>query len=304
MAGNEFLEPYQAFVRYLQVQGYNKTSIQAYTSALKPFMKYLIEQDIRSFRNVAGETMVAYQDYVHGDLRTMTGKAVTAQYQRRLLTVVHLLYSYLVQSGVVPDDPAAALVLPRLMRKGSREALHVDELRRLYNACDTATTPGYRDRVIFELLFAAGLSHREVMDLKVDDIDSERCEVLVTRGEKKRTLPLPRETAGMVGKFLEKHRIRLMDPLEPDHEYLLANDKGTKLTQSFLQGFVKRYAEAANIRKKMHSAMFRNLFSLRLLEHDVPMSTIQQILGPEGSDEMLDDLRQVIEEIYVTQKGA
>ncbi len=305
MATNEFLEPYQAFVRYLEVQDYTKQSIQAYTSALKPFMKFLLEKGIRNFGNVDTDTMIAYQDYVHGDLRTMVGKNVSAQYQRRLLGVVHLFYTYLVQSGKIPGDPTDGLVLPRLARKGPRETLTIEELKRLYNACDTAVTPGYRDRTVLELLAAAGLSNREVMDLKVYDVDPGRCEALVCRGEKRRTVPVARATAAMVGEYLEKHRLRLMDPLEEDHEHLLANDQGARLTQSFLHGMLKRCAETANVRKKMHTGMFRNFFSMRLLEKDVPLRTIQQILGPDqiASDEVLDDLRKVIESVYVAGKG-
>jgi len=304
MTTNEFLEPYQAFVRYLQVQGYTKQSIQAYTSALKPFLKYLIEKDIRSFPGVDSETMLAYQDYVHGDLRSMTGKPASAQYQRRLLTVVHILYAYLTESGVVKTDPTAGLVLPQLARRDPREALTAEELRALYKACDTTTTPGYRDRTLFELLSAAGLWKNEVMRLKVCDVDVERGEVLVERNGKRRTIPLAKETAEIVGTYLDTHRVRLMDPLEPDHEYLLANDKGRKITQVFYQTFLRKYAEKARIRKKMHIGMFRNTFAMRLLTSEVPLRRIQQILGSEGdeSEETMNDLRYVIEKIYVREE--
>jgi integrase/recombinase XerD len=306
MARNEFVEPYQAFVRYLEVQDYTRQSIQAYTSALKPFMKFLLERGIGSFAGVDSETMIAYQDYVYGDLRTMVGKNVSGQYQRRLLGVVHLLYTYLVQRGMVKTDPAGELVLPRLARKGPREVLTAEELRRLYDACDTTTTPGYRDRLVLELLFAAGLSHREVMDLSLSDIDPTRCEVLVTRAGRKRSIAVAEATAAMVAEYIEKHRLRLMDPLEPDHDRLLVNDKGAKLTQSFLHGMLTRCAEAANVRKKMHTGMFRNLFSLRLLDKDIPLRTIQQILGSGGdeSEGTLEDLRKVVESVYIAGKGA
>jgi len=163
-----------------------------------------------------------------------------------------VLFKYLVRSGKILNDPTTLMDLPRITRRLPRNIFTKREMRRLLKTCNLRSPRGYRDRVIFEILYATGVRRDELRNLQLFDVDTRKREVIVRQGKggKDRIIPLAKKACAVIDRYIEKHRHKLLDPTKPDHGYLLINDWGRKLGKDFSTKLLRRYLKEARINKK------------------------------------------------------
>jgi integrase/recombinase XerD len=73
------------------------------------------------------------------------------------------------------------------------ESLSIEEAIQLVKSCPTSTPWERRDRMVILLLYGCGLRTKELCDLRVQDVDTTRREVIVRagKGDRQRMVPLP-----------------------------------------------------------------------------------------------------------------
>ena len=88
------------------------------------------------------------------------------------------------------EDPGHLLENPKLPKK-LPEFLTREEITRFLNLPDTSTKLGMRDKVMLELLYAAGLRVSELIEMKVLDYDAQVGMLRVFgKGAKERLVPI------------------------------------------------------------------------------------------------------------------
>ena len=80
------------------------------------------------------------------------------------------------------SEVASDLDLPRMEKRIPRTILSVAETERVLQVPDIHTPVGLRDRAMLETFYSTGIRRRELMHLKLYDVDRERA----TRGRKDR----------------------------------------------------------------------------------------------------------------------
>jgi integrase/recombinase XerD len=186
-------------------------------------------------------------------------------------------HRYLLREGDVPADasePIGTLRIPRALPK----ALSTDEVEGLLRAVPSDGAAALRDRAMLELLYAAGLRISELTSLDVDDIDLElrtvRC---IGKGSKERIVPIGRAAVEAAGAYLTQARPGFAKARSQPALFL--NQRGQRLTRQGCWKLLKRYAERANLTRRISPHTLRHSFATHLLDHGADIRVVQELLG-------------------------
>ncbi|HEU5091064.1 MAG TPA: tyrosine-type recombinase/integrase, partial [Nitrospira sp.] len=135
-----------------------------------------------------------------------------------------------------------------------------------------------RDRVMLELLYAAGLRVSELVGLKLSQIDVNLgCVRVVGKGAKERVVPIGQTASKMLVDYLEQVRPTLLKGRST--RVLFISRRGRGLTrQAFWKLLVQR-ARRAGISKPISPHMLRHSFATHLLEGGADLRVVQSMLG-------------------------
>jgi integrase/recombinase XerD len=179
--------------------------------------------------------------------------------------------------GARRDNPAAGLELPRRRRKLPR-TLSAGEAMRLIEAAPGTTPRSLRDRSLVELLYGGGLRIGEALGLEKGSVDLENRLVRVLgKGSKERIVPLARETAEALRRYLAHGRPFLDARHRPE---LFLNARGGPLTRAGAFLILRRLAGAAGLDpERVHPHLLRHSFATHLLEGGADLRSVQEMLG-------------------------
>jgi len=199
---------------------------------------------------------------------------------RSVARVVHGLrgfFRFAVREGRLDADPTENLKAPRALAPLPR-LLSVAQVEALLAAPDTATPLGLRDRAILEVMYATGLRVSELTGLTARDLDMELGLAKVFgKGRKERLVPLGREAARWVARYLAEVRAR--HDRGRGAAVLFLSVRGRRLSRMGLWGIVRRHAVAAGVERVLTPHVLRHSFASHLLERGADLRSLQAMLG-------------------------
>ena len=195
----------------------------------------------------------------------------------RRAAAARAFYRHLVLLGLREENPASEIDLPRRRARLPR-TLSPAEVERLIGAANGTTPRSLRDRALVELLYGAGLRVSEAVGLERGGVDLDnrlvRC---VGKGDKERIVPLGREAADALRRYLSRGRPYLDRRHRPD---LFLNAQGGALTRAGAFLILRRLAEKAGLDpKRVHPHILRHSFATHLLEGGADLRSVQEMLG-------------------------
>jgi integrase/recombinase XerD len=160
--------------------------------------------------------------------------------------------------------------LPRTLSAGEAE--------RLIGAANGVSPRALRDRALVELLYGAGIRVSEAMSLEKGGVDlDERLVRVLGKGGKERVVPLGREAAEALRRYLARGRPHLDRRHRPE---LFLNAKGGALTRAGAFLILRRLAAAAGLDpQRVHPHLLRHSFATHLLEGGADLRSVQEMLG-------------------------
>jgi integrase/recombinase XerD len=264
------------FLAYLEFErGLSRNTLQAYRTDLLQFGVFLAERGTGAAEASAGDV----SEFLAG-LATGNGNGqppCSAATINRKAACLRSFYRHLRREEIVEEDPTATLSPPRRGRK-LPQVLSYSEVRRLLEAPRGSEPAPLRDRALLELMYACGLRASEVVGLDVTDIDLERGFVRAHgKGSKERIVPLGRQAATAVRRYLQSGRPELVGAsAEPK---LFVNMRGGGLTRQGLYKIIQGHAKAAGLDGKMSPHTLRHTFATHLLSGGCDLRSVQEMLG-------------------------
>ena len=203
------------------------------------------------------------------------GRAATTISRR--VAAIRSFYRHQVLLGARTDNPAAELELPK-RRRALPKTLSPGEVERLIDAAAGTTPRSLRDRAIVELLYGAGLRVGEAVSLDRASIDlDERLVRCTGKGSKERVVPIGREAAEALRRYLSRGRPHLDRRHRPE---LFLNAKGGALTRAGVFLILRRLAARAGLEpERVHPHLLRHSFATHLLEGGADLRSVQEMLG-------------------------
>lgn len=180
-----------------------------------------------------------------------------------------------------------ACCIPRLKEsKRQVEAISKEAMKVLLQMPNPSSNTGFRDVVLFSLLYGTAARIDEVLSLKLKSLhlDSDRAyAVIVGKGDKMRTLFIQKILANNIRLYIRKFHGEVPNP----NSYLFFSRVGgieSKLTQPAVNKRLKQYAKAANAICKdvpldMHAHVFRHSCATHWLEDGMNIVQVSKLLG-------------------------
>jgi site-specific recombinase XerD len=147
------------------------------------------------------------------------------------------------------------------------------ELKRLFSV------PFYlKQRILFALIYSAGLRVGEVCSLKISDIDSDRMTIRIikNKGKTDRYVPLSQYALQGLRKYVKSAK--------PKTYLFNGKIKGEALGKSAVQQSFRLAVKKAGIIKDVSVHTLRHTYATHLLEDGVDIVTIKELLGHASID--------------------
>lgn len=262
-----------------------------------------LESHLRVEKNLSPRTRTAYlydlnrfldytADVIGRDPDTITAESITTEdikeYIRhiredrgsggatlaRALSSIRVLFDFCVEQQYLEVSPCAGIKQPKLPRK-LPVYLVESELRRLFDAPDTTTPTGLRDRAMLVAMAFCGMRLQELVGLNTADVDFDSQTVRVLgKGSKERLIPMNPAVESALRHWL------LARNAADGEKAVFTNRFGSRLSGRMVQMIVDKYVAQANVKKSSLSPhKLRHTFATMLHGKDVDLVEIQTLLG-------------------------
>ena len=248
-------------------QGLSENTLSAYGSDLRIFAQWLKSRSLLEVNT--------------GDL----SKFLASRYQEgigsrssaRILSSLRRFYGYYIRENNITIDPTALIDSPHI-GKPLPHSLTEADVECLLNAPETATTLGFRDKTMLEMLYATGLRVSELVNLTLDQISLRQGVVrIVGKGNKERLVPVGEEAMDWMERYLNESRLSLLAGRQCS--YVFVTNRGENMTRQAFWHIIKRHAQKAGISKTLSPHTLRHAFATHLLNHGADLRVVQLLLG-------------------------
>jgi len=250
----------EQFVNAMRGEGLRESTIKVYKSVVGGFLEW-------AKKNNKGVDVDSAEEYVR-ERATELSPAGLHFYKMGLRTYFRL-------SGI--EIPRGKLKALRVNNVREDKFITLAELDTIIRACNNL-----RDKVIFRLLFHTGVRARELLNIRVGDLDLRNKRVFI-RGLKnsKRVRSVrfirPELVIPLIKGYL---RQRGIDPDNPAHkdEYLIVSNRGRRMSYSRLREIVRKYGKAIG-KEDISPHWFRHGFVVWNKIHNVPAEVTALQIG-------------------------
>ena len=265
-------------LEWLLVNNYSEDTADHARWSIGDFVRWAEERGIEHPMEVTRPILESYQRYLYY-YRQKNGQPLTFRTQHSRLTPVCRWFRWLVRNNHILYNPASDLDLPRMEKRIPRTVFSVEETERVLQVPDIHTSVGLRDRAILETFYSTGIRRKELVHLKLYDVDRERATLTIRqgKGKKDRMIPIGERALAWVGKYLGEARPQLA--VEPDDATLFLTQYGEPFHPDAMSNLARDLIAQANLGKSGSCHTFRHTMATLMLDNGADLRYIQQMLG-------------------------
>lgn len=261
-----------AFIDYISLEKKSSPhTIKAYKANLETFEYFILNQDAKS----------ALETVSYGEIRAWIVALIESgnspRTVNRKISALQSYFKFLLRIGTIDVSP---LKEHRALKTATKVALPFsqEEIKVLFEADFFPDTYiGFIERTLIQLLYFTGIRKSELLDLKTQDLDfSKGLMKVLGKRNKERLLPLLPEITKQL-----KELIKVQDEMKiaRAEQRLFVNEKGKKLSSSFVYKVVKSYLGKVSTKTKRSPHVLRHSFATHLLDQGADLNAIKDLLG-------------------------
>ena len=186
------------------------------------------------------------------------------------INTLRAFFGWLHTEEKIKKNPMSKIKSLKLDKKGARQALSVEELERLRDACE-----GYREKALLEFLVSTGCRLSEVAQLHAADLDlTERTVKVTGKGDKARWVYFSVRARLMLQEYIRARK---------GGEGLFCSCKSPyqPLKQRAIQRIIHGISERAGLAARVHPHLLRHTFATHAINSGMDVTVIQKLLGHE-----------------------
>lgn len=254
---DEQLTKQKAYKDWLSSKRYSASTIKTYTEALSTFLKYYHHKPIVEITN--NDIIAFNNDYI-------LKNELSASYQNQIVNAIKLFFKTIEQSKIdisLVHRPKRYNPLPKV--------LAIEEISKIINALDNI-----KHKCMISLIYSAGLRRSELLNMKINHIDSKRMELFIehSKGRKDRVVPLSSTVLQLLRSYYKAYQPK---------DFLFEGQSGENYSERSLALVLKSACQKAGIKKHVNLHMLRHSYATHLLETGTDLRYIQELLGHKSS---------------------
>jgi integrase/recombinase XerD len=250
-------EAQSAYLDQLERRRYSPNTIKTYVSLFENFLDYFFQVEPAQLTD---EHVAEFQTYL------VKEKKVATSSQNQYINAIKFYFEKVLgrDKGYYRiERPIKEFKLPKVLTE--KEVIAI--LNAVYNL---------KHKAMLLLVYSAGLRAGELINLRVNDIDSEQMRIFVRggKGKKDRVTILSEKALDVLRQYFKKYRPK---------EYLFEGQNGGKYSDSSLRRIFTSAVQSAGVSKKVTLHSLRHSFATHLLEQGIDLRYIQVLLGHNSS---------------------
>lgn len=249
----------------------SENTILAYSRDILAFEKYLDKK--------GKELLEATQTDVLSYIMELSKAGKSTSTTNRKLASIRAFYTFKIKGNELKTNPADDIKTPRAERK-EVDFLSIAEVEELLKQ-PGESVKGYRDRAIFEVLYGTGIRVNELIELNLDDVNLRMGFITCQGNGKGRIVPLGSYAKDAIKKYFDSS----MPSLAKNKNYqdgsapLFLNYMGERFTRQGLWKLMKQYGKAVGMEERITPHIFRNSFTVHMIQNGADLKTLQELLG-------------------------
>ena len=243
--------PIPDLVQILEVKRYSKNTIKSYVS--------IIQLANHHFKGKLDS--VSDNDLHHYFYFMIHEKRASYSYQKQIAMALKLYFKEVVNKNIYLE-----FLLPKRKPKRLPVILSIQEIQKLVK-----DTTNKKHKCMIAMLYSAGLRIGELMQLKINDIDSDRMVIHVkaAKGNKDRVVPLSQKALLLLREYYKAYT--------PTSYLFQGQNRGMYSSSSFNK-LLKAAAKRMGIKKNFTAHSLRHSYATHLLENGTDIRVIQKLL--------------------------
>ena len=205
-------------------------------------------------------------------------KNITPRSNARALSSVKSYIYFLIKNGIISSSRILSLKAPKYQDSIPRP-LSKEQLEKLF-CLDRSKLISWdvrRNQSIFLLMWGYGLRIGEVLDIKYKQLKYNEFLIIISKGNKERSIPMLPELKQYIMQMLEEMPFSI-----DDEDYIFLGKRGKKLNPRIIQKELSRIRKQNFLPEKTTPHSLRHTFATQLLDNKVDLRVIQELLGHES----------------------
>lgn len=268
----------QLFKDYLlHEKQYALPTVTAYVADITAFLEFVQTEGF------ADQLLDIQRERIFGHyLNHLSNQSFKNKTITRKLSSIKAFYKYHFKLKHIEVNPVMTLKAPKI-EKRLPKIVSNQEIELIYQTIDQTTPLGFRNYVIFDLLYSTGIRASELCNLKISDIELSNQRLLIHgKGAKDRYVILHDTLITSLRAYITYTRPLLLSKGDTlDNKYVIINFKGTTLTTRGLRVILNKLFEDAGELIHVSPHMLRHSFASSLLNHGADLRVVQELLGHE-----------------------
>ena len=262
----DFLEPLgikqaheiERFKDYLNSKRYSPNTTKVYSDSLATFFRYFSAKEIADISN---DDLIAFNN------NYILKNNFSASFQNQVVNAVKLYFSAIQHKKIdvaLIHRPRREKILPNVLSK--------EEVKAILNSLSNG-----KHKIMLSVIYACGLRRSELLNMKPNDILSDRKLILIkqSKGKKDRIVPLSNLLLDQLRNYYKIYR--------PTVYLFEGQNMGEKYSARSLELVFKKSLRLANISKPVTLHWLRHSYATHLLENGTDLRYIQELLGHKSS---------------------
>ena len=256
----------RSFFDYLYIEkGLSQNTVQAYETDILSFLNWLTKTPNINYLNLKEDNINKYIAYL------FKSKLKSSSVNRKISSLKSL-YLYLIKKNILKNSPISEVITPK-KEKYLPSSMSEDEVDRLLKSPDTSNKIEKRDKAMIEMLYATGMRISELVNLKLTDVDLQRCVAKVFgKGKKERLIPFGEAALEALSDYIS-------DRDKSVSKEIFLSNRGKKLSRVAFWQRIKIYLIRENLKNSISPHTLRHAFATHLLNRGADLRSVQLLLG-------------------------
>ena len=259
------------FLKYLELEKrYSVHTIKSYKNDLSGFYNFLTQQFHMH------NTLEAEFKHIRYWINFLAENNISNRSINRKISCLKAFFKYNQQIGVINQNPIQNITGPKTEKNLPTfvEEKPINLLLDQYPFQNNFTDS--RNKLILEFFYSTGIRLSELVNIKLNDIDSGALQIKVLgKRNKERIIPITRELQNSIGNYI-KHRSAVN---VSGHNFLFITEKGKPVYNKLVYRIVNNHLAYVTTKEKKSPHVLRHSFATHMLNNGADLNSIKELLG-------------------------
>ncbi len=259
----------ERFLEYIKDERrFSPHTVLAYKNDLKQFFAFLTEMEIQEINEINHSIIRSW-------IIQLIEHKISNRSINRKLSTLKSYFRHLIKEGVIEENPMHKVLSPKTAK---RLPIFLEESSMDLLLDEIDFGKGFiasRDKLIIELFYSTGMRLSELINLKLNDINSyDKSLKVLGKRNKERIIPLN----NIVYNHIEEYLIKKKEETSQG-DFLFVTEKGGKVYEKLVYRLVNSYLSKVTTLTKKSPHVLRHTFATHMLNNGADLNAIKEILG-------------------------